>query len=88
MLAMAMVMKKNKKKEEGDDGDDDDDEDDVDDGDDDVDDVGRRRKMLTLRRMMLRRKAEPKTGKHTLCEPAQSKCTWTLHHSHFVWTFN
>ena len=26
--------------------------------------------------------------KHTLCEPApaQSKCTWTGHKSHFVWT--
>jgi len=34
----------------------------------------RRRKML-----MLRRKTGPKTRKHTLCEPAQSKCTWTLH---------
>jgi len=32
----------------------------------------RRRKM-----MMLRRKTDPKTGKHTLCEPAQSKCGWT-----------
>ena len=24
------------------------------------------------------------TGKHTLCELAQSKCTWTVHKSHFV----
>ena len=44
-----------------------------------------RRRML--RRMMLRRKTDPKTGKHTLCEPAQSKCTRTFHKSHFVWKF-
>ena len=42
---------------------------------------------MMLRRMMLRRKTDPKTGKHTLCEPAQSKCTWTFHKSHFVWKF-
>ena len=47
--------------------------------------VRARRKMMMLRRMMLRRKTDPKTGKHTLCEPAQSKCTWTFHKSHFVW---
>ena len=35
----------------------------------------RRRKM-----MMLRRKTNPKTGKHT-----ESKRTWTFHKSHFVW---
>ena len=29
-----------------------------------------RRKMMRLRRMMLRRKTDPKTRKHTLCEPA------------------
>ena len=34
----------------------------------------RRRKMAMLRRRMLRRKTDPKIGKHTLCEPAQSKC--------------
>ena len=45
-----------------------------------------RRKIVRLRRMM-RRKADPKTGKHTLCEPAQSKYTWTFHKSHFVWKF-
>ena len=39
---------------------------------------------MTLRRMRLRRKTDPKTGKHTLCEPAQAKCTWTLEKSHFV----
>ena len=39
-----------------------------------------------LRRMMLRRKTIPRPGS-TLCEPAQSKCTWTLHNSHFVLKF-
>ena len=39
----------------------------------------RRMKMRMLRRMMLRRNTDPQTGKHTLCEPAQSKCTWTCH---------
>ena len=34
----------------------------------------RRRKMAMLRRRMLRRKTDPKIGKHTLCEPTQSKC--------------
>ena len=43
--------------------------------------------MLMLRTMMLRRKADPKTGKHILWEPAQSKCTCTLHKNHFVWKF-
>ena len=38
------------------------------------DDVGERR---------LRRKTDPKSGKQTLCEPAQSKCTWTCHKRHF-----
>ena len=27
--------------------------------------------MMMLRRMMFRRKTDPKTGKHTLCEPAE-----------------
>ena len=40
--------------------------------------------MMKLRRMMLRRKTDPKTAKHTLCEPAQSQCTWTFHKRHFV----
>ena len=31
--------------------------------------------MMMLRSMMLRRK-DPRTGTHTLCDPAQSKCTW------------
>ena len=43
--------------------------------------------MLMLRRMMLRKKTDPKTGKQTLCEPVQSKCTWTLDKSHFAWKF-
>ena len=47
----------------------------------------RTRKMTMLRRMMLRRKTDPKTGKRTLCEPAQSKCTRTFQKSHFVWKF-
>ena len=38
-------------------------------------------KMMMLRMMMLRRTTDPKTGTHTLCEPAQSKCTWTCHKS-------
>ena len=31
--------------------------------------------MMMMKMMMLRRKTDPKTGKHALCEPAQSKCT-------------
>ena len=27
----------------------------------------------------------PGSGKQTLCKPAQSKCTWAFHRSHFVW---
>ena len=34
---------------------------------------------MKLRRVALRRKTDLKTGKHTLCEPAQLKCTWTGH---------
>ena len=49
--------------------------------------LSRRRKMMMLRRMMLRRKTDPKTRKHTSCEPAQSQCTWTFDQSHFVWEF-
>ena len=80
--------------DDGDDDDDDDadDDDDDDDGDDDDDDerkimkwmLRRRRKMMMWRGRMLRRKTDPKTRKHTLCEPAQSKRTWTFHKSHFV----
>ena len=36
---------------------------------------------------MLRRRTDPKSGKHTLCEPAQSKFTWTCHKTHFVRKF-
>ena len=45
----------------------------------------RRRKMMMLRRRMLRRKTDPKTGKHTSCEPVQPKCRRTLHKSQSVW---
>ena len=80
---------------EDDDGDDDDDYDGDDDGGDDDDDEeeedGERKMMMWMLRrkrkmmmMMLRRKTDPKTGKHTLCEPPQSKCTRTFHMSHFV----
>ena len=40
--------------------------------------------MMKWRRRMLRRKTDPKTGKHTVCEPSQSKCTQTFHKSHCV----
>ena len=30
---------------------------------------------------------DPKTAAHTVCEPAQSKYTWTFHKSHFIWKF-
>ena len=43
--------------------------------------------MMMLRRTMMRRKTDPKTWKHTLCEPAQSKCTCTCHQKHFVQKF-
>ena len=43
--------------------------------------------MMMMMLMMLRRKTDPKTGKHTFCEPAQSKCTWTCHKRHFVRKF-
>ena len=45
----------------------------------------RRKKMMRLRGRMLRRKTDPKTGRHTVCEPAQATCAWTFHKSHFVW---
>ena len=44
----------------------------------------RRRKMVKLRRMTLTRKTDPKTGKHTVCEPAKSTCKQTFHKRHFV----
>ena len=74
-----------------DDGGDDDDED----GDDDDDGDERKIMMLTwrtgkmmrLRRMIFRRKTDPKTGKHTLCEPARATCTWTFHKNHLVCKF-
>ena len=42
---------------------------------------------IKLRRMMLKRKTDPKTVKHTLCEPAQSKCTRTCQKRHFAQKF-
>jgi hypothetical protein len=42
---------------------------------------------MRLRRMMLRRKTDPKTGKHTLCQPAQATCAWTFRKRHFVRKF-
>ena len=78
--------------DDDDDNDDDDDGDgDGDDGDDGDDDDDERKLMMWMlrrrrrrRNMMMLRKTDPKTGKQTLCEPAQSKCTWTCHKSHFV----
>ena len=46
----------------------------------------RRRKRMQLRRMMLRRKTDPKTGKHTWREHAQPKCALTWQ-EHFDWKF-
>ena len=47
-----------------------------------------RRKMLTLRTRMLRRKTvEARTQTYTLCEPAQWKCTSTCHKSHTIRKF-
>jgi hypothetical protein len=34
-----------------------------------------------------RKMAEDTSAASVLCEPAQSKCTWTFHTSHFVWKF-
>ena len=39
---------------------------------------------MMLRMMMLRRKTDPKTGKHTLCEPGQSKRMSKFQKSHFI----
>ena len=47
----------------------------------------RSRKMMIWRGRMLRRKTDPKTRNHNLCEPAPSKCTWTFDKSHFVSKF-
>ena len=43
--------------------------------------------MMRMRRTMLRRKTDPKTGKQTLREPAQATCAGTFHGSHFVGKF-
>ena len=42
---------------------------------------------MMLRNVMLRRRINPKTGTHTLCKPAQSKCTWTFHKTHLIRKF-
>ena len=42
--------------------------------------------MIMLRMMVLRKRTDPKTGTHTLYEPAESKCTWTCYKSHFMRT--
>ena len=39
---------------------------------------------MILRMMILRRRTDPKTGTHTLCKPAQSKCTWKCHKSNLL----
>ena len=46
-----------------------------------------RRRMMMLRMIMWRRRTDPKTATHTLCEPAQSKCMLTFHKSHFIRKF-
>ena len=71
--------------DDGDDGDDDDDGGDDDDGDDE----GIMMMWMVKRRkaMVLRRKTDPKTGKHILWAPAQLKRTWTFEKNHVVWTF-
>ena len=46
--------------------------------------------MMMMRRMlrrMLRRKIDPKTGKHTLCEPVQSKRMSRFHKRHLARKF-
>ena len=62
-----------------------------DDDDEHGDDNDRKMRMWMLRRrkmIMLGRKTDPRTGKHTLPEPAQARCTWTGYKSHFVWIFS
>ena len=51
-------------------------------GEKDDDLMLRRGKMIMLRMMRLRRKTDPKTGKHTLCEPEWSKSMSTCHKRH------
>ena len=72
-------------------------DDDVEEDEDEDDQVmSRGRKRMTLRRMMVRsrktmilrilmwrRRTDPKTATHVLCESAQSKCAWTCHKSLF-----
>ena len=48
----------------------------------------RRRKMVMLRMMMLRTRTDPQIGTRTLCEAAQSKCTWTFHKGLYAYRKN
>ena len=38
-------------------------------------------------RMWMLRRTDSKTGKHTVHQPSQSKCTWTFEKGHVVWKF-
>ena len=42
---------------------------------------------MILRMLMWRRRTDPKTAPHVLCERAQSTCTWRFHKSHFIRKF-
>ena len=35
----------------------------------------------------IEKETDPKTGKHTLCEPAQATCAWTCHKNYSAWKF-
>ena len=48
-------------------------------------DVEEEEEDITLRRMRLRRKTDPKTGKHTLCKAAQSKGGQSTRASLYEW---
>ena len=40
--------------------------------------------MMMMMMMMLRRRTDLKTATYTVCEPAQSTCTWTCHKNCFL----
>jgi len=44
-------------------------------------------KLMIVKMMIMRRRTDPKTEDHTLCETARSKCTWTCQKSHFKQKF-
>jgi hypothetical protein len=46
-----------------------------------------RTKILTKIPKIIRKMSHPKTETRTLCEPAQSKCTWGFHTSHLIRRF-